>query len=112
MEEWLAKAYRRIAATVNHLALDRVDIQFSTGVLGRTAANPTIRSCTNLKKVARYLVGHPRVVYRYDECKADGATRLIAHSDSDSVGCRNSRHSVSVGLIVMAGGLVKSWSNR
>ena len=44
-----AQAYRRIAALVNYLALDRVDLQFSAGVLGRTAARPTERGWTNLK---------------------------------------------------------------
>ncbi len=54
-----AKRYRKLAATVNYLALDRPDLQFAASVLGRTAARPTERSWTNLKKVARYLIEVP-----------------------------------------------------
>ena len=60
-----------------------IDLQFKARVLGRTAASPTVRIWTNLKQVASYLVSHPRVVYRFDECVADEVTRLIGYSDSD-----------------------------
>ena len=53
LDEGLAKEYRRLAATVNYLALDRPDLQFTAGVLGRTAARPTERSWNNLQKVGR-----------------------------------------------------------
>ena len=36
LDEYEAKQYRRIASTVNYLALDRPDLQFTAGVLGWT----------------------------------------------------------------------------
>ncbi len=63
--ECMAREYRRMAATVNYLALDRPDIQLTAGVLGRTAARPTQCSWGNLKRTGRYLLKHPRVVFRY-----------------------------------------------
>jgi hypothetical protein len=107
-----AHAYRRIAALVNYLALDRIDLQFSAGVLGRTASRPTERSWTNLKRVARYLVKHPRVVYKFYYCGVEEALTLVGYSDSDWAGCKDSRRSVSGGVVLSAGALLKSWSNR
>ena len=107
-----AHAYRRIAALVNYLALDRMDLQFSAGVLGRTAARPTDRSWTNLKRVARYLVKHPRLVYQYPYCQSEEALALVGYCDSDWAGCKDSRRSVSGGVVLSAGSLLKSWSNR
>ena len=63
LDKSMAKAYRRVSATVNYLALDRPDLQFAAGVLGRTASRPTARSWANLKKVGRYLVSHPRLKF-------------------------------------------------
>ncbi len=53
LDQQQAKEYRNLAATVNFLALDRPDLQFTAGVLGRTMARPTTRIWTNLKKVGR-----------------------------------------------------------
>ena len=97
---------------MNYLALDRVDLQFAAGVLGRTAANPTARSWSGLKRVAGYFVSHPRIVYRFDECEVGDAPLLIGYSDSDWAGFRSSRRSVSGGMISMSGALVKAWSSR
>ena len=107
-----AMKYRRIAATVNYLALDRVDLQFAAGVLGRTAARPTERSWANLKKVARYLISVPTVLYRYRPSRAKVALKVVAYSDSDWAGCRSTRRSVSGGILTVGGGLIKAWSNR
>ena len=52
-----AREYRRLAMVFNYLALDRPDLQFAAGVLGRTAAKPTERSWANLKRAGRYLFG-------------------------------------------------------
>jgi hypothetical protein len=108
----LAKKYRRAAATVKYLALDRVDLQFAAGVLGRTAARPTIRMWSDLKKVARYLVSHPRVVLKFDTCRWQEVPGLIAYSDIDWAVCKTSRWSASGGIIVLGGCAVKCWSNR
>ncbi len=43
LEDWQAKACRRIAALVNYVALDRVDLQFTAGVVRRSGVGPTSR---------------------------------------------------------------------
>ncbi len=50
--------YRKMAATINYLASDRLDLQFTASMLGRTMARPTTRSWSNFKKAARYLKYH------------------------------------------------------
>jgi len=112
LEPHEARRYRSLAATINFLALDRPDLQFTAGVLGRTMAKPTVRSWSNLKKTGRYLVAHPRVVYKYFPCGLGDARELLAYGDSDWAGCHSTRKSVSGGAATLAGGLIKSWSSR
>ena len=58
-----ARRYRRMAATINYLASDRPDLQFTASM------RPTARSLSNLKKASMYLKEHPRVKYEYLEKK-------------------------------------------
>jgi hypothetical protein len=103
---------RRLAATINYMAKDRPDLQFAASVLGRSMSNPSVKSWMNLKKVARYLQAHPRVIYEYHRVTMTEVQELIAFSDSDWAGCRTSRRSTSGGLVVLGGGVMQSWSNR
>ena len=107
-----ARRYRRLAATVNYLALDRPDLQYTAGVLGRTAARPTTRSWANLKRVGRYLISHPVMTFAYSSCDIEAVTRVIVFTDSDWAGCRVKRRSVSGGLATLGGAVLKGWSNR
>ena len=86
-----ARRYRRMAATINYLASDRPDFQFTANMLGRTMARPTTRSWSNLKKAARYLKEHPRVKYEYHDVTMDEVKELVGYSDSDWAGCKRSR---------------------
>ena len=68
---------------MNYLALDRSDLQFAASVLGRTMARPTQRSWSNLKRVGRYLLSRPRVVFEYARVPERDVRRIIGYSDSD-----------------------------
>lgn len=107
-----AKRYRRLAATINYLAVDRPDLQFTASVLGRTMARPTARGWTNLKKAARYLKEHPQVKYEYYEAEEQDVQTVVGYSDSDWAGCKKSRRSMSGGLATLGGAVLKSWANR
>jgi hypothetical protein len=107
-----AKRYRRLAATINYLAVDRPDLQFTASVLGRTMAKPTERSWANLKRAARYLKAHATVVLEYPEAEAVDVKTIVAYSDSDWAGCKTSRRSTSGGLVTLGGSILRSWSNR
>ena len=112
LEPWAARRYRSLAAVVNYLSLDRPDLQFAASVLGRSMARPTERAQLRLKKVARYLLAHRVVEHVYSFGTADDARELVAWSDSDWAGDWVHRRSTTGGLLELAGGVVKSWSNR
>ena len=86
-----AYEHRSVAARLNYLAVDRVDIQFATKELARTMAKPTRGDVLKAKKIGRYLVGVPRLVMTY-RWNADAGV-LSVYSDSDWAGCRKSRKS-------------------
>ena len=65
-----------------------------------------------LKRVARYLLEHPALRFEYRGGNASGELELCVFADSDWAGCKETRRSRSGGLAVLAGGPVKSWSNR
>lgn len=56
--------YRQLAARANYLAPDRPDIQYAVKELCRKMACPTRGNWKKLKRLARYLVGRPRMVIR------------------------------------------------
>ena len=93
-------------ATINNLASDMPDLQFTASMLGRTMARPTTRSWSKFKKAARYLK------YEYHDVTMDEVKVLVDYSDSDWAGCKRSRRSMSGGIIVVGGAVIKSWSNR
>ena len=61
-----------------------------------------------IKKLARYLRSHPRLVntfYYQDEPK-----HLTVKVDTDFAGCKFTRKSTNGGMILHGGHLIKSWS--
>ena len=107
-----AKLCRSLAATVNYMAADRPDLQFAARVLGRSMSRPTEKSWAKLKRVGRYLVIHPTVIYEFGAEDVEDIQEVVAWSDSDWAGCRTTRRSMSGGLITMGSGAMKSWANR
>ena len=88
--------------------MDRPDIQFATKEICRGMANPTRGDKKKLKRLARYLIGRPRLVskFRYQEepWEVDG------FSDSDWAGCKRTAKSTSGGVIMCGAHCIKSWS--
>eukprot|EP00974_Lingulodinium_polyedra_P095560 9261497-Lingulodinium_polyedra.AAC.1 len=71
-------------------------------------SNPTKGAWRKLKRIARYFIGVRRIV---QEFRADGDERVIeVFTDSDWAGCRETRKSVSGGVICLGGDVVKTWS--
>ena len=60
-----ASQYRSLVARANYLAQDRVDIQYSVKELTRRMSQPDSEDWVALKRLGRYLVGKPRMVYKY-----------------------------------------------
>ena len=60
-----ATQYRALAARLNYLAMDRPDIQYATKEIARYMASPSEGNWLLIKRMARYLLDHPRLVQVY-----------------------------------------------
>ena len=81
MEGEPALKFRGIAARLNYLAQDRVDILFAAKEACRGMAAPTRGDVKRLRRLVRYLITHPRCVACFPwQARAD---TLVACSDSD-----------------------------
>ena len=106
-----ATTYRGMSARGNYLAQDRVDISFCTKELCREFAAPANSSLQRLKRLARFLVGAPRLVYKYDwahDCPDNELTVIV---DTDFAGCRVSRRSTNGGVIMRGNHCLRHWSS-
>ena len=103
-----ATTFRALSARANYLAQDRPDVAFSTKELCREFAVPNAQSFQKLKRAVRYLVGLPRLVYRY------GWQETPAHfdvfTDSDFAGCQTSRRSTSGGVVMHGAHCIRHWA--
>eukprot|EP00973_Karenia_brevis_P029112 4016177-Karenia_brevis.AAC.1 len=77
------------------MSLDCPDLQFPIKQSSRSMANPTRSSWMHLKKVARYLLGVERVVWRLEW--QDEAKYCRLYTDSDWGGNVRERRSTSGG---------------
>ena len=107
-----ASLYRALAARANYLSQDRPDINFATKELCREFSAPSQKSYLRLKRLVRYLVGLPRLVYKFDFI-AKGQTpsdTIELYVDTDFAGCRETRRSTSGGVALVGGGNIKHWA--
>ena len=103
-----ATQYRALAARLNYLALDRQDIQFATKEVAKYMATPSQGSWILLKRLARYLVGAPRLV-QHVAWQGKGQD-ICTYTDSDWAGDKVSRKSTSGGVVALGHHCLKSWS--
>ena len=100
--------FRGLAARANYLAADRPDTQLAAKEICRWMHAPTELSVAALKKLARFLIGRPRLVYHYpwqESCSVD------VFSDTDWAGCVRTRKSTTGGCLMIGKHLIKSWSS-
>ena len=100
--------YRAIAARANYLAADRPDAQFCAKEVCRFMSAPTNVSWDALKRLGRFFVGKPRLVFTYAYQNAD---RLETYSDTDWAGCIRTRKSTSGGCLLLGSHVLKTWSS-
>ena len=101
--------YRSLVMRAQYLSLDRRDIQFATKELARKMQAPTERDWQALKKLGRYLLGKPRLVWEYRDQQE---VREFTHfTDSDDAGCPITRKSTSSGDLLHGDHLLKSYSS-
>ena len=107
LDDRSATEFRAMAARANFLAADRPDIGFAVKELCRGMAAPTARDAEALKRLARYLLGRPRLVlhYAWQSCPKD----IEVYTDSDWAGCVRTRKSTSGGVAMRGAHVLKTW---
>ena len=78
----VARRYRGVAARANYLSLDRVDLQFASKEACRQMSNPRVTGEARMKRIARYLLKYPKLVWKHDRGKTDEHV-IDVFSDSD-----------------------------
>ena len=96
-----AKTYASCVMRLVYLAQDRVDILHTVRQLSKSVSKPTEESWARLKRLGRYLVGHPR---SQTLLRASGNLDVLyAISDSDWAADVESRKSTSCGVLTVDG---------
>ena len=103
-----ATLYRAMSARGNYLSQDRVDLSYSTKELCRDFSVPNEGSFGKLKRLGRYCVGRPRLVYRFPF--QEESDIIDAYVDTDFAGCAVTRRSTSGGCCMIGSCCVKHWS--
>ena len=108
MKDEEASKFRGIAARLNYLAVDRVDLLFVSKDCSRHMSKPRNKDWDKLKRIGRYLLHVPRLVHCYKW--QQGPQYLSAYSDSDWAGCRDTRKSTSGGAMMHGRHLIRAYS--
>ena len=104
----LNTAFRGSAARAIYLSADRVDCQFAAKEICRWMAAPTKQSWAALKRLCRYLVGLPRMVYVY---RWQTVHSIEVYTDTEWAGCPKTRKSTIGGCVLLGRHTIKSWSS-
>lgn len=103
-----ATQFRSLAARCYFLWSDRVDVQFACKDVCRRVASSTTADWAILKKMARCLKAHPRMVVKFGYQLMP--QYLAARVDMSYAGCRRARRSTSGGMILFGDHLIKNWA--
>lgn len=89
------------------------DLQYAAKEACRDMSRPTLSSMNRLKRIARYLPEYTRVAWEFVASASGrkGCSTIEVYSGSGWAGCRESRRSTSGGVLVVGGGVVKTWSS-
>ena len=108
LDEAEAHSLRSTGARAGYLALDRPDLAFAAKALCRKMWSPTKADVSALRRVPRYLLSAPRLVYEFPwqlEAKLD------VFVDKDFAECLATRRSTSGGAAMRGSHLIKHWSS-
>ena len=104
----LSTAFRAHAARANYLAADRLGCLSSAKEICRWMVSPTKQSWLVMKRLCRYLVGLPRLVYHY---RWQSMCSIDVYTDTDWAGCPRTRKSTSGGCLLVGAHAIKTWSS-
>jgi hypothetical protein len=100
-----AVIFKSATMRLSYLAQDRPDIGFAAKELARHVSLPTADALIALKRCIRYLIGRPRLVWRFT--LQSGVTQMKVFSDSDHAGCPRTRKSTSCSVVFFGSHCVK-----
>ena len=102
-----ATLFRRAAARINYVALDRPDLSFSSRVAAGKMSNPLEGDELLIKRAIRYLKGRPRVslLYQFQDPGPD----VVVMTDSDWAGDEMTRRSTSGGVVLNGQHTITWW---
>ena len=101
------RLFRGYAARANYLGMDRPDIAFAAKELCRRMSCPDASDIEALRRLVQYLVGSPRLTYRFPWQEEAGFSVYV---DTDFAGCQATRKSTSGGILYRGAHIIKHWS--
>nr|GEV70190.1 putative ribonuclease H-like domain-containing protein [Tanacetum cinerariifolium] len=101
--------YQSMVGALMYLTASRPDIVHATCYCARYQAKPTEKHLTAIKRIFWYLKDAINMGLWYPK---DTGFQLTAFSDSDHVGCLDSRKSTSGGIQFLGGDKLVSWSSK
>ena len=107
LDDETAGWFRGAAARANYLAMDRVDISYSAKELCRRMSVPRRSDLVALRRLAKYLLGVPRLVQLFEWQNESG---FDVYADTDFAGCPRTRRSTSGGICLRGRHSIKHWS--
>ena len=108
MSAELATKHRAAVARVVYLAQVRLDLGVAAVELAKTMAIPRGGDDERLKRVARFLHGHPGYL-QWHPFQEDTGT-VVLTTDADRATCKESRRSNSGGTLQLENHLIAAWS--
>ena len=105
-----ARRYMAIAARLNYLAPDRVDLGLSVKEAARNMSKPMIQDWEKLKRIGRYLVGRPRLISRFIWQPLQSI--VTGYTDSDWAGCATTGRSTSGEILKAGAHMLKSYARH
>ena len=105
-----SRLYRGVAARLNYLAPDRPDIAFAVKEAARAMSDPHESHMEKVKKIVRYLKGHPRLVSKFRWQKLPDV--MTTYTDSDWAGCKETAKSTSGGIVCLGEHMIKAYCRQ
>ena len=101
-----AYRFRSIAASLNFLEADRIDIQFAGKEICRRMSSPCMSDWAKVRKLGRYLRKHPRQVLWFAWQDVQSNLEVYVYA-----GCPRTRRSTNGGLVMYGSHLLKTWAS-
>lgn len=103
-----ATTYRRLVGRLLYLQATRSDVTYSVNVLSQFVSDPRQSHMNAAVKILQYLKSTPGQGILLPK---DGGHNLIAYTDSDWLGCPDTRRS-GAGYLLLLGGAPISWKSK